>query len=71
MENKLNFTEQALKQINMITKGEDKKFLESRSRRLVVQDLNIILILTQYLMMMILFLEKHYRQIFLNIISVL
>ena len=27
MENKLNFTEQALKQINMITKGEDKKFL--------------------------------------------
>ena len=27
MENKLNFTEQALKQINMITKGEGKKFL--------------------------------------------
>ena len=58
MENKLNFTEQALKQINMITKGEDKKFLESPFKAVVVQDLNIILILTQYLMMMILFLEK-------------
>ena len=53
MEKKLNFTEQALNQINLITKGNEKKFLESPYRVVVVLDLNIILILTQNQMMMI------------------
>ena len=45
MEKKLNFTDQALNQIKIITKVKKKHFLESPFRAVVAQDLNITLVL--------------------------
>ena len=45
MEKKLNFTDQALNQINKITKGDEKNILESLFKVVVALDLNIILVL--------------------------
>ena len=47
MEKKLNFTDQALNQINLITKGDEKNILESPFKVVDVLALNIILVLTQ------------------------
>ena len=51
MEKKLNFTDQALNQINIITKVMIKNILESLFKG-VVLGLNITLVLTQNLIMM-------------------
>ena len=45
MEKKLEFTNSAKKQIEKITKSEEKNILEFQSKEAVVLDLNIILAL--------------------------
>ena len=58
MEKKLNFTNQALNQINKIAVGKDKKYFRLLCREVDVLDLNIVLALIQKQMKMISFLIK-------------